>query len=173
MIDKLLLILLIILLPVGIVASKQLFQPNLSEDKQIEAQTKKVEDLMAKLNNQMDQKQGNQSAISGINITSVTNASDSGVLKISGVVPSGKMALYYSATILPKDIIPELNNNQVIDKKVLGETVEMKAIKTNTDGTFVLEYPVKGVNDVIELVLTQDQSRMIIQYDMNLNKRIL
>jgi hypothetical protein len=172
-IDKLLLLLLIILLPVGIVASRQLFQPSLSEDKQIEVQTKKVEELMSKLNTQLDKKSSQSKTSSDFSITAVTNSSESGVIRVAGVAPTGKISVYYTAVNIPKDIIPELNKNQVVDKKVLGESVQIKALKTNPDGTFILEYPVKGTNEIVEFVLTQDQSQMIIQYDLGLNKRIL
>jgi hypothetical protein len=171
MLDKILLLLLVVLLPVGVVASKQLFQPQLTNQATADANVKKVEDLI----NSLNQKSG-QNVTAGTNpnnqipITAVIYASDSAVLQVAGMAPQGKYLIWANVSLIPQESIPEIN--QTVAKDNFGLPTVTKAIEPRSDGSFVFDYPVRDNQGMVEISLSQGSSFVTIQYDLVKQKRI-
>jgi hypothetical protein len=169
MIDKLLLVILILLLPVGIVASRQVFLPNQGSGGNAD-QVKKVEELINRLSDKVQQGTEVNPKTEKINITAVTYASATATLRVAGMAPQGKRSITVSATILPPEVIPELN--LAVDEAVLGQAVTVKAVKPRSDGSFVFEYPVEDTQGVVEISLNQGLAGAVVQYDLKLQKQV-
>lgn len=165
LLDKLLLVLLLLMLPLGVVASKKLLGGSLTADKPSE-----FEQLGQTLEKIADKQKTPGSAIPEIGITGVVASSESGMLTVAGVAPSESTTVTVTATILPTATAE--TGTQKKSDEVLGQTVEIKAIKPKAGGSFSFNYPVRGVTGVVELRFEQGMSVTTVQYDMKERKQI-
>lgn len=168
LVDRILLLMLVLILPLGIVFSKTILSKQ-GEKSQQEEVVEKVDTLISNIQNRENRAQTPQTP--GINITGVIYASDSGRIRIAGVVPSDKHAVMVSATVLPVDAIPdELGGKQT--ESVLGQAVEVRSIKPQVGGSFVYDYPVQEDSGVIDFLIQQDASVTTVQFDLGSKKQI-
>lgn len=173
MIDKLLLVLLITLLPLGIVVSKRVFSPETDAVTARETQIQEVEKLISQLSEtQVDQTDATNTLARPITVSGIGFASDSGILRLEGQAPTAATLVKVSFSYLPKvPDIPELNPE--VPDPVLGQDVVVKAVKPNESGHYVLEYKVPYKEGIIETTITQGESEQTIQFDLNENRQLL
>jgi len=171
MLDKILLVLLILLLPLGILASRQLLKISPNGATRADVTEKQITDIIQKLNEQVELPPQTITQMPTLNVTAVTYASGAGVLKVAGVAPSGTVSITVTAAVLPPETIPELNTG--INPDVLGQTVTIKAVKPQSDGSFTYEYPVKDTLGIVEINLIQGNAHNTIQYDLQGQKRLI
>jgi hypothetical protein len=107
-----------------------------------------------------------------ISIESVTFASTSGELKVRGTAPTANLNIMVSAIISPPETDSKSASGSaevvgITDEAVLGEAVEVVAVKPNSEGKFAF---IKRLNQakvgIIELRLKQLDSEVVIQYNL-------
>lgn len=176
-VDKLLLVVLLLLLPVGIfVAATLTRQSDAKEGKNISGQdAATVEDLKKMLESMQSQPKTTPKESASIEVTSVAYASDSGRLQVAGLAPQPQLAITISATVLPPEsLLPqEINASASADSNVLGHTVEVKSIKPAAGGSFVYEYSLPRKDGLVQVTLQQGQAVKVVQFDIANNKQTL
>lgn len=176
-VDKLLLVVLLLLLPVGIfVAATLTKQSDAKEGKSISGQdAATVEDLKKMLESMQSQPKTTSNESTSIEVTSVAYASDSGRLQVAGLAPQAQLAITISATVLPPEsLLPqEINASASADSNVLGHAVEVKSIKPAAGGSFVYEYSLPRKDGLAQVTLQQGQVVKVVQFDIANNKQTL
>ncbi len=177
-VDKLLLVLLLLLLPVGIfVAATLSKQSDAKSTTGISAKdAATVEDLKKMLESMQSQpKSAPKDVASPIEVTSVAYASDSGRLQVAGLAPQSQVAITISATVLPPEsLLPqEINASASADANVLGHAVEMKSVKPAAGGSFVYEFFLPRKDGLVQVTLQQGPTTKVVQFDISANKQIL
>jgi hypothetical protein len=165
LVDKLLLVLLLLMLPLGVVASKHFFTGTSTETKPSE-----YEQLGETLQQIANKQQTPKEETSKIGISGVVASTQSGVLTVTGQAPSETMTVMVTATILPVAGSAPTQSSKSDD--VLGQTVEIKAIKPKAGGTFSFQYPIEDIEGVVELRFEQGTSVTTVQYDVISGKQI-
>ena len=170
-IDKLLIILLIILLPISVfIASNYQKKNELALEKEIEQeQMKKVTAAVNQINSQQIQPQY------PVEIEQVYFATESSKLVITGKAPKANSTLMVSSVISIKNS-QDKNSSSSAKKEpsdVLGQAVDVVAIKSEDDGsfTFVKKIDSKPIG-IIDLRFDMDQSSATVQYDLEENKQL-
>ncbi len=167
MIDKILLGLLVLLLPAGLILSKQYFQPQTAANSGMDEQ--KVEAVISEIEKEISKNKQTVTSDPKFTITAVTYASTSGVISLSAVAPDKTEMIWIKSAIMPEDPIPEIN--QTVIKATLGEEAQVKAIKPKNDGSFTYEWPITKAAGLAIINLTQGRSVTEIHYDLKLQKQ--
>lgn len=177
--DKIIILALIAILPASIFLASKFQNENETlmvkkiQDEQLAKVNKVIENIEETKNSQEI-----GSKIIPIKISNVEYATDSGKLTIEGLAPGKNLNIMVSAVLTSKDDKKNINNKiaskaAILDEDlVLGQNVEVIAIKTDENGNFKF---VKNINikttDAIELRFDQAESSATIQYDFSENKR--
>jgi hypothetical protein len=172
MFDKVLLIILILLLPVGIIASRQFGgQLGFKNADQSETQIKKIEDLLTQLNDKAGQAAEEPAVNQKIVITGVISASESGIIKIAGNAPLANQILWINYTVADnKEEIPEIQSTKT-KIKVKSEVIQT-AVKPQTDGSFVIELPIIAKTGILYTLIQQGSNSYSVSYDLGLQKQL-
>jgi len=174
-VDKILILLLILMLPISVVLTST-YRSEADEKSQLQAEEVKLQ----KIDQALDQikttvASDQQSKTLPIEIASVTFASASGELKVKGKAPLGNLNVMVSAVVLPAEKLKPLPEEKTAsgsaetedEEAVLGDAVEVVAVKPNEEGEFAF---VKKVDpdevSLIELRLEQADSEVTIQYNL-------
>lgn len=181
LVDKLLLGLLVVLLPLGVLVSYLMFSNADVSDGQIqEAQvdTTKLEQLIEDVTQQKAQEvQQAQIASQGklpIDIAQVSFATESGTLKVKGRAPQPTTSVLVTATYLPiNQTVAELEPEE--EPSVQGISVDTVSVIPSAGGEFVYEYAVdsKQTDGIIELRLEQDDIVRTVRFDLKQKKQVL
>ena len=177
LLDKILIILMITILPIGIfVASKY---KNQSENQAVAEETQIAE---AKLNEAVEKIQKaaeveKESYIEPILIDKVSYASSSGEMDVVGRAPGSNMTVMVSAVITPSVYAKDdkkASGSAKVKNEILGETVEVFAVKTDANGEFQLvkEFDAEEI-DIVELRFEQSESTATVQYNLVEGRRTL
>ncbi len=186
LLDKFLILLLISMLPTAIFIT--------SQNQELEGgNAKKAAEAEQKIHQAIQQLQASKPVdvpkAAPITIDKISYATESGELTITGVAPGRNLNVMVSATVLPhKKTTPAPTTKSEIDTTsssssaakasslddaVLGESVEVVAVKADVDGKFTL---VKKVDfkktDLVELRFDQADSTATVQYSIQENKRL-
>jgi len=169
--DKVLLGLLIILLPLGLVISRELFKPQDPEtsDERTE-QLKKIEVLLDEISSKETTSSPIQpQAQQGPAIQEVQFASRSGTLKLRGNQANYNAVIRVFITeYLPQTL--DTQNLAVINAKALGKPVKIEAIKPNADGSFEYEYLPDDTSVHLDITIEQQGKVDTIVYDLATQK---
>jgi len=172
MFDKVLLIVLILLLPVGIIVSRQFGgQLGVKTSTQNEAKVKNIEDLLTQLNDKAGRPADLPAENQQLIITGVVTASESGVIKVAGAAPFGNHLLWVSYTVVDvSEQIPELKQNKNVSKANLEIT--QTAQEPQADGTFVIDIPARAKTGILQILIQQDKLSQSLRYDLGLQKQL-
>lgn len=176
LIDKLLLGLLVILIPLGIFFAQWFLRtPEEPQVAETEVDVNALEQLIrqAVAQSQPTQKEPKQS----FTISAVTYASESGTIRLSGKAPTGDSNILVSATVIPNDrktiISDELNPDGTTDEDEelnleQGLSVQFYSVLPDEQGVFTYEYVVAEElrNSKVELRLDQNQASSTIRFDL-------
>lgn len=172
MLDKIILLLLILTLPVGVVIAQR-YGRSLNSGEVQEETIKKVDALISQINqNPQSAQQATQPEFS---VTAVQMASESGTIKVSGIAPKTNAQVMVSAIITPLEAPAKAKTTksasesaEVSSEDVLGQSIETKAITVANDGAFVIAYPIEEPEKAkkIELHLEQGRVSTSIIYDV-------
>lgn len=172
MFDKVLLIILIIMLPIGIILSRQ-FGGKLGNtgDQQYQDRVQKIEDLLTQLNDKASNVQPLVAEDKKITLTGIVPSSTSGSLRLAGTAPYGDRVIWGKYTLYPvSEIIPELGASKAADQG--GLNVTEKAIQPQTDGSFGWEINPGAKTGVLEINFEQGLSQLSLKYDLSKQKQI-
>lgn len=170
-VDKLLILLLITILPISIfIASNYQKRVELEMEKEIEKeQMQKVTVAV----NQMQTQQVKQQY--PIEIGQVYFATQSSKLVVVGQAPKANSTLIVSSVLNTEssDIKSASNSAKKNPADVLGQAVDVVAIKSESDGKFTF---VKKIEEkpsgIIEIRFDMDQSSTTVQYDLDKNTQL-
>ena len=189
-IDKVLVVVLVITLPIGIFVSAHMQESaDVAKAEQIE------QEKIGKLNQTLEELKAASAKetvvkapeIEPITIRSVVYASDSGKLRVEGTAPGTNLNVMVQAVVTekakptpkPKKVVKQASGSANVavkedDSSVLGEAVDVVAVKTDDTGNFTLVREVDTDEvTLVELRFDQAESTATIQYDFIANKRIL
>lgn len=176
MLDKILLGLLILLLPLGLLGGKAIMESQ-SKQKSPDQEEVSVEDLKKILSQVQSSKSTDSpnSVQQKISVSGVSFATESGILRVGGVAPTQQLSVLVSATILPS-ASSEASNAAELGRGdgggVLGRSVEVRSISVGPGGNFVYEYRPTITSGIIELRFDQDYAQATLQYDLDQMKQI-
>ncbi|NMC35698.1 hypothetical protein GYA49_01495 [Candidatus Beckwithbacteria bacterium] len=172
--DKILILLMVLILPVGIyTASKYAGQLDEPKEEQVQIAEEKLNEAVAKIQEAAVPQQ-EEPKIAPIEIADVSYASESGELIVSGAAPAANLNVMVSAVVTPSTYNTKTKNKDGSGESVLGEQVEVHAVKTDSVGhfTYKRKVDVKDI-DLIELRFEQSESSATVQYNLVENKRTL
>jgi len=164
MFDRVLLILLLLLLPIGIVVSRVITgEMVVGKPAAVAEQDKKIEAIMQKLNQSEGGVQA-PTAAGDFNITGVMLATDSGKLKVFGVAPQSDpfVWVWTAANGLKTASIASASAGATKVGVWSGPVV----IKPAAGGPFTVEVDVSAYSGVVEVRLEQGQSAKTVRYDL-------
>ena len=170
MVDKLLLGLLVLILPIGLLVVNLSGNGDELEDEASDGSTIVTVDNLEQI--LTEAQQGAAAKVESaeaekFNITAVVYASDSGQLEVSGLAPGNKMSVQVSATVLP------VSGQADGDEGVLGQEVETWAVALSPGQTsFRFVYPVEEAEGVLELVFVQGSAVEAMQVDLKTGERL-
>jgi hypothetical protein len=182
--DKLLIVLMVILLPVSIFIASTLKDSSdiAAGNQSTDESQQRIDQALEQLQNAAKPAQAVQ--VPPITIQSISFASKSGELRVTGEAPGKNLNVMVSAVITPPktlhkpstelDITESASDSASLGESVLGESVDMVAVKTSSDGsfTFIKKIDTKKA-DLIELKLDQGESTATVQYNLLENRRTL
>jgi len=174
LIDKLLIILMIVLLPVSVffASNHQKKYEKLREEELAREQMERVTQAVAAIQNQAE-----ANAQKNLEITQVYYATESGKLVIKGTAPKPDQNIMVSAVLSP----PGKSKNDTSDKSdsgnngnnVLGQEVDVVAIKTDENGDFAYVRKIDAKEaSLIDIRFDQDRSSATVQFDLQKRKQI-
>ena len=161
LVDKILLVLLVLMLPLGLGISYLIYTHN-QEDKTDESlliQQQKLDNIANQLSAQNQSKKPKS-----FSIGSIKYASSSGSLEISGKAPGEGASVLISATVLPVD-------EQGVDK-IKGSQVTTVSIVPEIDKSFIYQFPTRQKKGIVELRLVQNESVTTIHYDLEKKEQV-
>ena len=168
-VDKVLLAMMVLLLPLGVFASYKMFP----QGDVLAEQDKKLAQI-DNLINQLNQKTAgvNGTANVPITLTRVTYASASGTLRVEGTAPGKKSSVLVSAMVLPPAPAPaELGGGT--DSRVYGTKVDTVSVPTEGNGTFAFEYDVTELTQgIVEVRFEQDSLVKTVRFDLKTKKQV-
>jgi hypothetical protein len=183
--DKFLIFLLILILPITIFLSNKAYKEEIQGGENGLGQDKleQVDQAIQQLETQLDNKINSQQAkkTNPIKITDVSFASSSAELRVFGIAPTKNLNVMVSAIVTPKGGFTTEYQKEKIGTKssslvepVLGQAVEVIAVRTDGDGhfEFAQKVDIKKV-DLIELRFDQGDSSVTVQYSIRDNTRTL
>jgi hypothetical protein len=158
MVDRLLLVLLVVLLPLGVFGSKEIVSR--WQGQAVDPQTEYLQEVEALLTQLIEKRKSGGGALTEvprINLMSVTVASASGTVTVMGSSPT-EYGITVSATVLP----PYSDTDEV-----LGGTVALAAIRPKQDGIFTYTYDLpSGRDGVLELTFRSGEAVAVAQIDL-------
>lgn len=174
-IDKVLLGLLIVILPLGIWGSHRLIsQDNNATDSTVQVlDPTKLEELVDQLSNKQTGPVAS-TVPAEFSLASVAFATESGVLVLNGIAPNGETSVLVSVTVLkPLNPIAELGENE--EDSVKGTNVYTRSVVPKTDGGFKFEYEVasQDYESVVELRMEQNLSVKTVRFDLKTRRQVL
>lgn len=167
-VDKLLLGLLIVLLPLGLWAAHRATQPNIEEEIQSNstrpATVEELTQIIQELQQPVPTSEPNNPEIQ---ITNVSFASESGTLQVAGTASDPQLSVMVSATVLPlgQDDPQELTGDPNT-QDVLGYNVEIRSLRPLPGGGFQFHYRIPPNTGAIEIRFDQAQSSKTVIYDV-------
>ncbi len=170
-VDKMLLLLLVILLPAGVFLSSRYFNSddNGGSTGASEDQIAKVEELIKNLSETGQKRIEEVPEKSLMQVTSVTLASRSGILNLSGVAPSGSLPIRLTWTeIKDEAVIAELGADDESGTVLLSNTT--RTFMPRSDGSFLLRLPVAIEHGLLDITLEQGMDRKYLLYDLDVQK---
>lgn len=178
-IDKILLLLLIILLPLGILASRYI-GPNDAADSEAsrEEQIQRVEALLEELTQVQSQPDPQSSAppvegeaaIQGLQVSSVRYATASGLLKVTGTTQSPATPIVAHTILF--ETFDDIGNSAVADVRSLGETVTTEAVMPQPGGTFSYETIIVDSLGRVYVQLHQAGDAVVAGYDLSQDRAL-
>ena len=157
LIDKILIAILVILLPVGILLSRYILTNDISPNEELVIDAKKLKAMI----NEFERIDKETNALSkDFVMSSVSYATESGSLIVKGTAPSSSMNVMMSATVLPSKDLEE-------EDGVLGSIVENYSILVKRDGSFLINLPIENSQNIVEIRLEQEEVVRTIRYDLN------
>jgi hypothetical protein len=176
--DKFLILLLIITLPVSIFLTSQ-YGKKIGQEKEKKLQEEQMVKLNQALTEIRNNETTNQQAIqTDIKIDEINFATKSGELTISGSAPVKNLNIVISAITTPAKIKAKSDKRSSksgeLSEEVLGQKVDVVAVKTDNDGKFEF---VKKIDSekigLIDIRLDQGEASLTVQYSFLENKRTL
>jgi len=172
LIDKLLLGLLVILLPLGLFLSQWLLSP---AEETTESTTPATEVDITKLEQlirtTVAQSQPKKEVVKTFSVEKVSYASESGILRVEGKAPEAASSILVSTSVLPKksETPPETDSSSI------ATPVQVYSIQPSPDTSFKYDYEVDkaDLDEVIEIRLDQNLSTKTIRFDISLGKQVL
>ncbi|MGI5827895.1 MAG: hypothetical protein ACOX6V_02615 [Patescibacteria group bacterium] len=168
-VDKILILLLVLMLPLSIFLTSH-YKDKLEGEDLEEVKMQKIDKAIDQIKTTVASEK--KPPVTPITIESVTYASTSGELKVKGKAPNNNISVMVSATVTPPATSAKTASDSAetvgsSEEAVLGETVEVLAVKPDTEGefTFVKKLDPEDVG-VIELRLEQLESEVTIQYNL-------
>lgn len=182
LIDKLLLAALVIFLPIGLFLSQWLLSP--PEETTDAASTSidltKLEQVIRQTVAQSQPKPEEKKPFS---ITTVSYASESGILRVEGAAPYSFSSILVSVTIFPEeeepndeiDSVASIQSTTSPQPQNTGLPVEVFSIQPGEQNRFQYEYLVRQADReaVIELRFDQDLSTKSIRFDLKQKKQVI
>lgn len=179
LVDKLLLGILVVFIPVGLFLSQWLLTPqqNTTSSEQTTSTSVDVSKLEQLIRQTVSQSVPKQEAPPTFSISSVSYASESGILKIEGTAPQPQGSILVSATLMknPSDI-NSLDIDTAIETDLkTGIPVQVYSVQPGENAFFVYEYEVstENLNSVIELRLDQNLSTKTIRFDLEKKQQVM
>lgn len=177
MLDKIVLLLLILTLPVGVVVAQRYGRAGSGVES--EETVKKVDALINQIN-QSNQQPAAAAPQQAFSISTVHLATESGTLMVTGVAPKTNAQVMMSAVVTPIGG----TKTQTTSKKtasdsaeptevpVLGDSIETHAVSVEAGGVFVINYPVEDIDATqkIELHLEQGMYSTSVIYNVKEKK---
>ncbi len=163
MIDKFLIFLLVITLPLGLFAAYRI-QKQAAGKQMDEQRATQIDEALNQIEQALERPA--QPSQPKISISSVNYASDSGKLEVTGIAPQPEAQIIVSAVVTS-------SSKSEGNDKVLGERVDVVAVAPQPDGTFVFKYPIEDESSqAIELKFEQNGAISSIKYDLVKNKMV-
>jgi len=165
MLDKLLIGLMILILPVTIGLSWY-FWGQAEVDPETQARMEKLDSLIAQLNQEAAQ----PASEAGVNepkidVTTVFYATESGELTVTGVAPETKLNMYLTA--VESGGVADADEEST-ESAVLGKSLVNQVVKVGVGGVFVVNYEAESVEGKrVELRLEQGQASKTVVYDFD------
>ena len=171
LIDKILLGLLIMLLPIGLVISSKFLVEDQLEN-QTAAAALDAEKLQAAINDAVRQQQPVVVTPKPFAIAEVSYASESGIFQMKGTAPAAASNIVMSVTVLPP--AGSLTIEEQIGS-VKGVEVQTLSVIPEDDGAFVFAQEIKEdlQTGVIEIRLEQNDSVKTVRFDLAKRKQLL
>jgi len=171
LIDKLLLVLLIVIGPLGLVGAYVMMgQEGESLESTVAIDEAKLEELAARLSNQQAATVAAPTP-KPFMLASVGYASQSGELVIKGKAPEGTASVMVTATVLPtSEELAKLEEGEAVK----GSQVETESVVPKTDGEFSYGYDLgRATKGIVELRLEQGESVKTVRFDLETRKQLL
>ncbi len=174
LVDKLLLVLLLVILPIGIYGSHRLINQGAGNG---DAGTKMLDpNKLEQMIDNLSQQQvvvPNSEGESTFDLWDVAFATASGKLTLRGKAPHSETSVLVSVTMIPRtDVIVELGSDE--EEVVKGSQVITMSVVPKTDGGFTYVYDVDEdeADGLVELRLEQEKSVMTVRFDLKLRKQV-
>lgn len=172
LVDKFLLVLMVIILPIGLIVGYYFrsSEPK-NDDLEMVVDTAKLAELVEEVNTRKAQE--NQPKDPEFFLGEIEYASESGELSLAGAAPDKKKAVIVSVTIFSKE--NQISDEEGKERKVKGNKVETWSVLPQEDGRFDFYYEVSEQNqeDVIEIRFEQDKQVKTLRYDLLKNIQVL
>lgn len=170
LVDKLLLGLLVLLLPMGLLVSFVFFRSPAESSGVVKSAQIDEAKLRELISQTVQQNQTPVTTPKPIMISEVKFASDSGVLQLKGTAPKGGSSVLVSATVIQRT-----SDEEDDDDRVRGSVVETVSVWPEETGVFEYQYEVARSNyqDLIELRLEQNDSVYTIKFDLREKRQVL
>lgn len=158
-VDKILLGLLVLLLPIGIWVSHALLTQNTSSVEKVQVGGVKLKEMVGRFSKlALSAKEPTDQLI----VSRITYATQSGKINLEGKAPSSEMTVMMSVTVLP----PEAENSD----DILGFEVEHVTLPTSKTGAFKAAYPIiRNGGGIVEIRLEQNEMVKMIRFDLDKN----
>ena len=161
MLDKLLILILILLLPLAIFYTQKLNNTDQSQKQATkylltEEGIQRLEQLLQQL--QQDRRVQAQPT-PAFQITNAFYSTQSSQLQLAGIAPRNDINLLYA-------VIPQNQSTTGTNSAVLGAEVKFHTLSVNTDQVFALTLPLpSSVPDKLEIILQQGNQQATLVYD--------
>ncbi|MFC1654027.1 hypothetical protein ACFL1M_04235 [Patescibacteria group bacterium] len=160
-VDKLILALLVIMLPIGFLVSYKILAEGDLPGKETSIDAKKLKQMVDRYSQLEEYTMPKQKFV----VSSVSYASESGFLSVTGVAPSSQATIMMSATVLP--------HNDSEKELVLGNSIDAFAVSPKNTGAFEFVYPVDISSSVVEIRLEQEEVVRTIRFDLEKKVQLL
>lgn len=168
MFDRILLFLLVLLLPLGIIASRIISGDLKIPNKNAELQEKKIEALIGKLSAQTSAPPAESNG-GGFNVTGVIYASSSAILKVAAVAPKPAQYVWIWMAGVPKSKSGKAASASAVQQI---DSTGPYLINPSSGGSFVHELDMHDYEGVVEVRLEQGNSRSTVRFDLDHNKQL-
>ncbi len=173
MFDRILLLLLVILLPLGIVMSR-MFTGELSfgTNQSSSVDEKKVEEIVKRLN--PSQSSASPSVGKEFNVTGMVYATESGKLKVVGMSPNDQTLLWIwtaSSQTKSRKAITSASASASAEARPIWDGPLV--IQPQAGGFFSVEVDVSLMAGIVEIRLEQGTSRSVVRYDLEKRAQIV